>query len=134
MADEMGEALERAKRFFGTWVLDVTRSKYVYGDLPRSATMTIEPAPGGLRIRLQAVGSRGTPFTMDGTWPFADTERNRTVLADERTLVHTLKQDGVPTSEMRRELNEAGTELTTRHEGSEDGEPWVNVSVFVRGA
>ena len=121
-----------AHRFFGTWTLDPARTTHQYGEVPQSIRMTLEPRECGLHIRMEIVGAHGATATMDGTWPFGEGERNATEVLDERTLVHRLKQAGEVTSTMRRELWEDGNTMTVRHEGSAEGEPWVNVALFVR--
>ena len=124
--------MQPAHRFFGHWTLDPARSTYQYGEVPQSILMTLEEREGGLHIRMEIVGVRGAPITMDGLWPFGEGERNATEVLDERTLVHRLKQDGEVTSTMRRELWEDGDTMTVRHEGISEGEPWTNISLFVR--
>lgn len=121
-----------AHRFFGLWDLDPARSTYQYGEVPQSTRMTLEPREGGLHIRMEIVGVRGAPITIDGLWPFGEGERNATEVPDERTLVHRLKQAGEVTSTLRREVWEDGNTMTVRHEGLSEGEPWTNLSLFVR--
>lgn len=124
--------MQPVHRFLGVWTLDPARSQYQYGDVPRSLTLTIEPREGALHLRMDIVGSLGTPVTMDGLWPLGEGEKNATEVLDERTLVHRLKQGGRVTSVMRRELSEDFATMTVRHDGEADDGPWTNVSVFVR--
>ena len=83
--------MQGAERFFGKWQLDIERSEFQYGIVPRQGEMLIEPVADGLRIRLDMEGARGTPIVVDGVWTSdAGPEQRRTLtVAGERTIHQT---------------------------------------------
>ena len=46
----------------GTWKLDVAKSAYKPGPIPKSSTLVIAPAGQGLKIAIDAVNADGTPL------------------------------------------------------------------------
>lgn len=124
---------ERVQAFLGEWTLDRGASRYEYGEVPRRAQLWLTVEDDAMRVRMVVEGSRGTPVTLDGLWPFAAGGDRESRVEAERSLVHTFRREGQVSSVMRRELSDDGQTLTTRHDGhDEDGQPWTNVSVFRR--
>lgn len=127
--------IEGVQAFFGEWNLDRGASRYEYGEVPRRAQLWLTLEDDAVRVRMVVEGSRGTPVTLDGLWPFAPGGDRESRVEGGQTLVQTFRREGQVSSVMRRELSDDGQTLTTRHDGhDEDGQPWTNVSVFRRAS
>jgi hypothetical protein len=61
--------------WFGTWRLDVEKSRFRPGQAPRSIVTTIEPLDGGLKYSSDAVNARGETTHIEGSASFNGRDR-----------------------------------------------------------
>ncbi len=60
--------------FIGTWKLNVAKSHYSPGQLPKSATITYEPSGNGLKMTNRVVDAQGKQHIIEVTYSFDDKE------------------------------------------------------------
>jgi hypothetical protein len=134
--------------FFGTWTLNVAKSKFDPGPPVRSRTVTVEPAGDGVRWSIEQIDANGNPGTVVETLKFDGKDYPRTVAGslggsragdtialqrvDAYTLEETLKKDGQVVATLRQVVSRDGKERTaTQMTGTNAaGQPIHNVLVF----
>jgi hypothetical protein len=130
-------------RAIGTWKLNLTKSKYTPGPLPKSLTLTYEVAGKGVRVTTQGVDADGKPTHTDYTanydgknYPVSGSADYDTVVlkkVDASTVEATRKHGGHVVQTMRRVLSKDGNVLTTTTTGTDAaGRHIKNVAVFDR--
>jgi len=126
---------------FGTWNLNLAKSKYNGNPAPKSQVYTFEAnGPDGLTFTNDTVNADGTrvhaeySVKFDGKEvpvkgdPLRDMTSNKRVDANTTSGVNTLK--GKPASSFRRVVSKNGKTLTVTVKGTQDGKPYNDVAVY----
>jgi hypothetical protein len=129
------------QRAFGTWKLNVAKSKYSPGPAPKSLTVKWEPAGKGVKLTAEGVGAEGKPMSATYTAnydgkdypyvgsPLIDTISLRRI--DANTVERTDKKAGKVVQVLTRVMAKDGKSFTVTTKGTNaKGEPVHNVSVF----
>ncbi|NBN65893.1 hypothetical protein GWI72_19205 [Microvirga tunisiensis] len=129
------------KRFFGTWIFDRDESEFDQGELPQSATLTIEDAFGTLKFTMTSVAADGSSQTDSfvalpnggetrlGKSGLADAMRHG--LRGDNNLVSEALRGGVPIMVADRELSPDGRTLTvTQTVHVTETESFVNTAIY----
>ena len=129
--------------FVGNWTLNVAKSKYSPGPVPKSVTSTYEAAGQGYKVAVKNVSPSGTTqygYTtnldgkdspMTGNNPNADTLMVKRI--DARTLESVSKKGGKVTITQRNVLSADGRMRTVTTTGTDaQGQKVNNVAVFER--
>lgn len=133
-----GQAADRA---FGTWKLNLAKSKFRPGPPPKSLTVKIEAAGKGQKATADGVNAEGQSthseytanydgkdYPITGS-PIADTVSLRWI--DARTLGRTDKKSGKVVQTLKRTVSSDGKVLTATVKGTDPkGQPVNNVLVF----
>ena len=127
--------------FMGTWRLNVQKSKYSPGPVPKSIVTIYEPAGKGLKVSVtnESAGGQiqysytsnldGTDSPVTGNNPNADTVAVRRI--DARTLEVVSKKGGKVTVTQRNALSADGKSRTVTTTGTDpQGQKVNNVAVF----
>lgn len=128
-------------RSFGTWKLNVAKSKFSPGPAPQSLTVKWEPAGQGVKLTAEGIGADGKPvklsytanydgkdYPMTGS-PAVDTVSLRKI--DANTVERTDKKAGKVVQVLTRVMAKDGKSLTTTTKGTTPkGEPIHNVTVW----
>jgi hypothetical protein len=130
------------KRSYGTWKLNVTKSKYTPGPAPQSLIVKWEPAgKGGVWLTSEGIGPDGNPFkgtytaNYDGKdYPYVGSPAFDTISLrriDANTVERTDKKAGKVVQVLTRVMAKDGKTFTVTSKGmTAKGEPIHNVSVF----
>jgi hypothetical protein len=129
--------------FVGTWVLDVTKSKYSPGPAPKSATTVVEAAGQGYKFSVKqefASGVQQWSFTtnLDGKEvPVTGNNPNADMIAVKRVDANTLetvaKKGGKVTTTQKNVVAADGKSRTVTTAGTNaQGEKVNNVAVYER--
>ena len=128
-------------RSYGTWKLNVAKSKFSPGPGPKSLTVKWEAAGQGVRLTSEGVTADGKPmsggytanydgkdYPMVGS-PVADTVAFRKI--DANTVERTDKKGGKVVQVLTRVMAKDGKSMTVTTKGTTPkGAPIHNVSVF----
>ena len=128
-------------RSYGTWKLNVAKSKYSPGPAPKSLTVKWEAAGQGVKLTSEGMSADGKPvktsytanydgkdYPMVGS-PAVDTVSFRRI--DVNTLERTDKKAGKVVQVLTRVMAKDGKSFTVTTKGTTaKGEPVHNVSVF----
>jgi hypothetical protein len=89
---------------YGTWKLNIAKSKYHPGPPPKSITATYEPSEGGIKALYDGIDPEGKPIHGEFTAQFdgkdypvtGDPTRDTIAIkkTDEYHFTHTIKKDG----------------------------------------
>ena len=128
-------------RWLGTWRLNVAQSKYSSGAPPRSTTIKVEAAEGGLKYTADGIDAQGTRTHLeyvakfDGRdYPFrgsatADSISLRRI--DDSTYEATLKRAGTVVTTARTVISQDGrTRITMQTGKNAQGEDINNTIVY----
>jgi hypothetical protein len=107
---------------FGTWVLDVSKSRYAPGPPPRSQSRSYEKHRLGIRATVKTVQSDGRSTTVQTVYDFDNMEHPVTGSEDVDTIVMkridaytaegTLSHAGRETGTLRRVVSKDGKSMT----------------------
>lgn len=128
-------------RTYGTWKLNVAKSKYSPGPAPKGLTVKWEPAGQGVKSSAEGIGADGKPakatytanydgkeYPMTGS-PAVDTISLRRI--DANTVERTDRKAGKVVQVLTRVMAKDGKSFTVTTKGTNaKGEPVHNVSVF----
>jgi hypothetical protein len=134
---------QAADPIFGTWKLDLAKSKYNPGPPPKSLTAKFEPAGKGVKLTTDGVGADEQPshteYTADydekdyplvGS-PIADTVSLKRI--DASTAVRTDKKGGKVVQTLTRKMSRDGKSFTVTVKGTNpQGQPFNHVLVFTK--
>lgn len=129
------------KRAFGTWKLNLAKSKFSPGPAPKSLTVKFEPAGKGVWLNGEVVGADGKPAKVTYTAnidgkdypyvgsPVVDTISLRRI--DANTIERTDKKAGKVVQVLTRVMAKGGKSFTVTAKGtSAKGEAVHNVLLF----
>jgi hypothetical protein len=143
----MGVVLATAQSkdpFVGTWTLNVAKSKYSPGPVPKSTTSTYEAAGKGYKISVKSEPASGPvqqwsyTTALDGKEsPIAGNNPNSDTVTVKRTDANTLelvnRKAGKPTTTQRNVVSADGKTRTVTTTGTDgQGQKVNNVAVFER--
>jgi hypothetical protein len=137
-----GGALAQSNNDVGTWNLNVSKSTYSPGPMPKSATLRIEPAGAGVKVTVDQVlpdGSKrhweytanydGKDNRITGNNPDADTVARTRVNAT--TIQSVNKKDGKVTTTNTSVISSDGKTRTITTKGTNgQGQMVNNVAVY----
>ena len=131
---------------FGTWKLDVAKSKYSPGPAPKAQTRKEEPSGDGIKVTVEGIAGNGSKIAYSYTAKYdskdytqngigmpngADTIALKRV--DDQTIELTLKKKGKVIQNTRSVLSADGRTLTLTSTGTNPaGQPTSVVSVWVK--
>lgn len=128
-------------RIYGTWKLNVAKSKFSPGPAPKSLTVRWEPSGNGVKAASESISADGKPISggytanYDGKdypivgSPAADTVSFRRI--DANTVERTDKKAGKVVQVLTRVMAKDGKSITVTTKGTTaKGEPVHNVTVF----
>jgi len=131
---------------FGTWKLDVAKSKYSPGPPPRLQTRKEEPSGDGIKVSVEGIAGNGSKIAYSYTAQYdgkdytqkgigmpngADTIALRRI--DDQTIELTLKRKGKVVQNTRSVLSGDGRVLTFTSTGTNPaGQPTNVVSVWTK--
>jgi hypothetical protein len=123
----------------GTWKLNLAKSKYNPGPLPKSETLRWQVSQGTFKFSADTVEAQGQTTHMEAITNadgrdyslkgFPNTTRS-TKRIDAQVWVVTVKVNGKVTVTRREALSADGKTLTVTATGTDEGRPVNNVSVF----
>jgi hypothetical protein len=127
----------------GSWVLNVSKSKYGTGTPPKSQTTKLESTDSGLREIVDRVNADGTTTHWDLTVKYdgkeyavvGDPSRDKVIVkkVDDRTLEVTNKKGGAVTTRMQIVVAPDGKTRTNTVKGTDaNGKPFTSVMLFER--
>jgi hypothetical protein len=134
---------QAADPIFGTWKLDLAKSKYNPGPPPKSLTAKFEAAGKGVKLTTDGVGADGQPthteYTADydgkdypliGS-PMADTVSLKRI--DASTSERTDKKGGKVVQTLTRKMSSDGKSFTVAVKGTNpQGQPVNHMLVFMK--
>ena len=136
-----GVALGQSDPAVGTWKLNLTKSKYVPGPLPKSNTVTITAVPNGVHVVAKGEDAAGRPTGIDYTAtadgkdmpvkgaPAYDTTAMKRV--DANTTEQTRKKEGKVVQTVTRKVSGDGKTMTVTTRGKDEaGRTLNNVAVY----
>jgi hypothetical protein len=125
----------------GTWKLNLTKSKYTPGPLPKSNTVMIEAVPNGLHVTAKGEDAAGKPTSIDYTAtadgkdmpvkgaPAYDTTAMKRV--DANTTEQTRKKEGKTVQTVTRKISADGKTMTVTTRGKDEtGRTINNVAMY----
>lgn len=136
-------AAQPKDHFVGTWRLDIAKSKYSPGPIPKSQVSTYEAVGPGYRVSVKSEAASGAvqwsyTTALDGKdVPITGTNPNADMVAVKRVDANTLesvnKKGGKPTTTQRNVVSADGKTRTVTTTGIDgQGQKVNNVAVFVR--
>jgi len=137
-AEKRGQNMNVAN---GTWKLNVAKSKYTPGPLPKSATITYEETVDGIKRTGGSVdaGGKTTPFEYNAKYdgkdyPVTGQDLYDTITIkriDDQTAESTLKKSGKAVSNARRVISKDGKVMTLTVTGTNPkGDKMQNVAIY----
>ena len=129
--------------FVGTWKLNVAKSRYNPGPLPKSSSNTYEPVPGGgLKIRVSTITAPGTlrsferierydgkPYPVQGEPGGADAISTKRV--DPYTIEVVSYYQGKIIGHLTRKISKDGKTMTSTSQGTNaQGQPFEEFRYF----
>jgi hypothetical protein len=135
---------QKPEPVMGTWKLDVAKSSYKPGPMPKSVTIVVEPAGKGIKVAIDAVNADGSPmkwgFTSarDGKEeapvignPMYDTVTTTRVSDTAGTNVY--KKGGKVVNTANLVVDPAGKSMTVTSTGNDGkGQAINNVAVYTK--
>lgn len=126
-----------SSRFFGTWELEPSLSRFELDAAPSEATTRLMPEPGGLFISVDWVGADGKRGQLAQVLRYGEPTlvlgADVTLrVVDERTFETSVEQDGRTVSRTRRTLLEDGTLEFTQVGTLSNGKSVTNVQRYRR--
>ena len=130
--------------FFGTWRLNLAKSKYSPGPPPQNQTYTFEPSgANGVKFTAAGVDARGNPIHIEYTGSFDGKEfpvrgnRNSNMVVLKRIDLYTVegenRQGGKVIRRFRRVVSRDGKTMTVTEKGTDvNGVVSENVAVYDR--
>jgi hypothetical protein len=130
--------------FFGTWRLNLAKSRYNPGPPPQNQTYTFEPSgANGVKFTAQGVDARGNPIHIEYTGSFDGKEfpvqgnRNSNGVVLQRVDLNTVegenRQGGKVIRRFRRVVSPDGMTMTVTEKGTDvNGIVSENVAVYDR--
>jgi hypothetical protein len=125
----------------GTWKLNLAKSKYNPGPLPKTNVITIAAAGSGLKVSAKGMDAKGTPTSIEYTATFDgkdvavkgapayDTTAMKRI--DANTTEQTRKKEGKTVQTVKREISADGKTMTVTTRGKdENGRTLNNVAVY----
>ena len=140
----LDEAFATGDPFVGTWAMNLQRSRYESGDLPRQMLIVMSPAERGIHYRSQTTLSNGNRVSSEYTAEYdsglAMVVGNAGILApvslrrlDERTVECSYMSGMRVVATSRRVVSDDGTTLTVSTVSkARDGTTGTNLAVFDR--
>jgi len=133
--------LRAADDTFGTWKLNVSKSKYEPGPAPKSATVKYEAADGGYKRTGETIEADGKKTSFEYTakydgkdYPVTGSELFDSIAVkriNEHTAEATLKKGGKVVRSAKREISHDGKVMTITMTGvNEKGEKVHNKAVY----
>ena len=136
-----GTAIAQTATEVGTWKLNLAKSKYNPGPLPKGNTVTITAASGGLHVVANGEDANGKPTGIDYTATFDgkdaavkgapayDSTSMKRV--DANTTEQTRKKEGKTVQTVTRKISADGKTMTVTTRGKdENGRTINNVAVY----
>jgi hypothetical protein len=120
----------------GTWKLNVAKSKYVPGPVPKSNTITITAAGNGIHVTAKGEDATGKPTSIDYTAtydgkdspvkgaPAYDTTALKRV--DPNTTEQTRKKEGKAVQTVTRKISADGKTMTVTTRGKDENGRTLN--------
>jgi len=135
------QSAQAVERFTGTWKQNIAKSKYSPGPVPKSQTVVIKVADGGLLATADTVNAQGQqnhveiPEKFDGKdYPVKGTAQPQTrsfKWIDDSTYEWVTKVNGKQTTTTRASLSQDGKTQTVTTTGTNaQGQKVNNVGVF----
>jgi hypothetical protein len=125
----------------GTWKLNLAKSKYTPGPLPKSNTVTIAAVANGLHVTAMGEDAAGKPTSIDYTAtadgkdmpvkgaPAYDTTAMKRI--DANTTEQTRKKEGKTVQTVTRKVSADGKTMTVTTRGKDEaGRTINNVAVY----
>jgi hypothetical protein len=136
-----GPVLAQSDPAIGTWKLNLEKSKYNPGPLPRTNVVTITSAPNGVKVTAKGMDAKGTPTSIEYTAttdgkdmpvkgaPAYDTTSMKRI--DANTTEQTRKKEGKTIQTVTRKVSADGKTMTVTTRGKdESGRTLNNVAVY----
>ena len=137
-------AAQAADPLYGTWKLDVSKSKFDPGPPPKSITVVFEPAGDGVKVKADTVDAKGMAtqtnyagsydgkdYPITGASTGADTVALKRI--DERTTQRIDKKAGKVVMTFTRRVSPDGKALTVTVKGSNPkGQPVNDVVMLMK--
>ena len=125
----------------GTWVLNVAKSTYSPGPVPKSNTVTIVAIDNGIRLMAKGVDAAGKPTHVEYTAKYDGQDSPVTGIAyadivalkriDANTVESTMKRAGTPVMTVRVTVSPDGKTRTAVFTGkNEKGQDVNNTAVY----
>lgn len=137
----VGIAIAQTDPAVGTWKLNLAKSNYNPGPLPKSNTVTISATTGGLHVVAKGEDANGRPTGIDYTATFDgkdsavkgapayDSTSMKRV--DANTTEQTRKKEGKTVQTVTRKISTDGKTMTVTTRGKdENGRTVNNVAVY----
>lgn len=132
-----------ADNWLGTWKLNVAKSTYSPGPVPKGATLTFETTPNGTKLSTELVLASGTTLKrgytskLDGAevpWVgSADADTASAKRIDDNSYQSVSKKDGKVTTTSKVVISADGKTLTITQTGvNQKGETVNNVLIYDR--
>ena len=131
--------------FVGAWKLNVAKSRYNPGPLPKSSSNTYEPVPGGgLKIKVSTITAPGTPRSFerieryDGKpYPVHGEPGGADAVSTKRVDPYTIEvvsyYQGKVMSRLTRKISKDGKTMTSTSQGTNpQGQPFEEFRFFER--
>ena len=137
----MCAALWAAEPVLGTWKLNLEKSRYVPGPLPRSQTRVYEARPDGIKVTIKTVDAEGRktsvehPVNYDGKeHPLSGPSQASAIVLvkiDDYTSEGTIKHANKILGTNRRTVSSDGRTMTITYQGTDSrGEAVKNTAVY----
>ena len=137
----LAATLVAADPTIGTWKLNPSKSAYVPGPKPKTATITYEETADGIKRTGQSTDAEGKTTSFEYTakyhgkdYPVTGTDLYDTISIkriNDHTVESTLKKSGKVTSRARRVVSKDGKTMTLTINGTDaKGEKMQNLAVY----
>ena len=131
---------------FGTWKLDVAKSKYSPGPAPKMQTRKEEPSSDGIKVSVEGISGNGSKIAYSYTANYDGKDYAQKGIGmpngadmialkrvDDQTIELTLKRKGKVVQNTRSVLSADGRTLTLTSTGTNPaGQPTTVVSVWTK--
>jgi len=130
-----------ADNWVGSWKLNLAKSKYVPGPMPKSQTLKFEATPAGIKLSTEATGADGTTVKGGFTSKFdgkdvpyagnADADTAAPKRIDDNSYENAWKKGGKATITAKAVVSAEGKTLTVTQTGKNvKGDTVNNVAVY----